>query len=387
MSSTSKDHNRSAEAALGRAMVDSDRANSKGLPDKLKTFLLTGSYTLAQISEHMGKQYTRDMVWRQAFGGLAGQPLLFEQRDRRDMQIFSLVPQSSKTIVSANWYSRAADKNHPYMWVQFHFGWNKFDSGELPQRIRIFPITDVHYGAKAHSAKRFKDYLKYILENDDAYATLNGDIIDNALPHSVGASVMENIMTPSEQLWGTDDGKEPGIIAMLKPLADAGKLLFGLPGNHCWRSWVAANLDPCRIMCRELGIQYFSEPVCMDVLAWGQRFTFYFHHGVTGSGTPGGKLNAAGKPLEWAEHHAFTFMGHVHTPLHNEVSRIVRKRTFDKTGKLVKFGLEERSQLVAIGDSHHSFYSTYASRAGFSPSAWGAQALQIFHDGSYRITE
>ncbi|HTM68094.1 MAG TPA: hypothetical protein VL426_02240 [Candidatus Binatia bacterium] len=304
---------------------------------------------------------------------------LFEQKDTTNASIFLAAPRPlDKTVKPRDWALWRASKDVPYLWIQFPMDL------KVP-RLKIVPLSDVHYGARAHNRKRFGEYLKWIESQSDVYTFLNGDIIENAIDGSIGGAVYESILTPDEQIWGSYDGKEPGIIELLRPIAH--KVLWAQPGNHEWRTWKKTNLDPLKVICRELGIPYYSEPIFADVLVWGHRFTFHCHHGTTGSNTKGGKMNAAGRPAEYQEAVDFEIMGHVHDSMANPVTRIVRRREFDAKGQLIGFRLEERAQYTVICPSFHGYFGSYGSRAGYAPGSWGSVSCTLYKDGKYRASE
>jgi hypothetical protein len=304
---------------------------------------------------------------------------LFEQKNHLNVPVFAASHQPVKGQEKPrNWALWTGHGEEPYLWIQF-------PHDLALDRLKIVPLSDVHYGARAHSRKRFGDYLKWMAATDEVYGFLNGDIIENAIDGSIGGAVYESILTPDEQLYGSKERKEPGIIELLRPVAH--KLLWAQPGNHEWRTWKKTNLDPLKVICRELGIPYFSEPVYADVLAWGHRFPFYCHHGTTGSGTKGGKMNSAGRPAEFQEAVNFIIMGHVHDSMMNPTSRIVRERTYDEKGRPHVGQLIEKPQYVVVCPSFHGYFGSYGSRAGYAPGSWGSVACTLYKDGNYRVSE
>jgi hypothetical protein len=332
--------------------------------------------TLAEIAKELDRKVLTEAQLR----GMALPPgyVIFEQRSPSGVPVFlALAPPPVTAEQPRDWSIWQNPKGQPYIWIQFH-------NRDL-KRIRLIPVSDVHYGARAHSRQRFQEYVNWIRDTPDVYCFLNGDIIENAIDGAIGGAVYESCMTPDEQIWGTHDKREPGMIEILRPIAH--KILWALPGNHEWRTWKAANLDPLRVICSELKIPYYNEPIFADVLAWGHRFPFYCQHGASGSGTKGGKLNAAGRPAEFQEHIAFVIMGHVHDSMANDVTRIVRRRTFDAQGRLTGFRLEERSQYTVIAPSFMQYFGTYGTRAGYAPGSWGTVSCTLHDDGSYRVSE
>ncbi len=350
--------------------------NKKADPTTLADFL-SSPHTAAEIAKHLKIPRLDEEKVRKLT--LPPSHALFEQKNGDNVSVFVTAPRPlDKTVRPRSWALWTSGRREPYLWIQFPMDL------KVP-RLKIVPLSDVHYGAKAHSTKRFREYLKWIEATDDAYAFLNGDIIENAIDGSIGGAVYESTLTPREQLYGSDEKKEPGMIELLRPIAH--KILWAQPGNHEWRTWKKANLDPLEIVCRELGIPYFSEPIYADVLAWGRRFTFYCHHGTTGSGTKGGKMNAASRPAEFQESVDFVIMGHVHDSMANAVTRIIRRRDYDDKGNLVGFRLEERPQYVVVCPSFYGYFESYGSRAGYAPGSWGSVACALFKDGNYRTSE
>ena len=59
------------------------------------------------------------------------------------------------------------------------------DLGEDTEEVFIVPLSDLHIGA-TFNQKKFEDYRQWILDRDNAYCVINGDVIDNAITESIG---------------------------------------------------------------------------------------------------------------------------------------------------------------------------------------------------------
>ena len=74
---------------------------------------------------------------------------------------------------------------------------------KFENEIRVVPIGDMHIGSIEFNLDRWKKFKQYILENEDIYIFLLGDLIDNQTINShspFSISVIDGIaMTPSEQ--------------------------------------------------------------------------------------------------------------------------------------------------------------------------------------------
>lgn len=105
--------------------------------------------------------------------------------------------------------------------------------------IRIFPIADVHIGAKESDLDGFSKFLKRVESDEDSYIVIVGDLLNNATKTSV-SNVYEETMPPSAQV---DYAAE-----LLSPVAD--RILACVGGNHERRSKKDVDLDPLyAVMC------------------------------------------------------------------------------------------------------------------------------------------
>lgn len=305
---------------------------------------------------------------------------LFETRNERNEPLFVVVASETRPGLRERIWSMWRHQGiHPWIWIQMPH--------DLPfKELKIVPLSDIHYGARAHSYKRFLEYLKWIEETPNVFTFLNGDILENAIDGSIGGAAYESIMTPDEQVWGRPgDPDKVGMIELLRPIRH--KILWSQPGNHEWRTWKKTNIDPGKIICRELDIPYFDEPIFADILAWGQRFTFYCHHGTSGSQTKGGKINNARKPAGFQTPVHFIIMGHVHDSMANVDTVHVPRRKFDENGRVVEHYIEEVPRYTIICPSYHGYFGSYGSRAGYSPGSWGSVSCMLYKEGNYRSSE
>lgn len=352
-------------------------------PDLSRTKNKTSPAAMQAIAEFLARPRTHDEVAntfrfenedRETVRSLPlpEQYTLFEQKTRDGKSLYVAIKQDGIERAYAYW----KHVEHPYLWVQ------------LPElagfdRVELIGLSDVHYGAKGHNLRGFQRDIEYIRKTPNAYGFLNGDLIDNALGDSIGGAVYDQVLSPEEQIYGRQGHDPvPGIIDLLMPIRH--KLILGKPGNHEWRSWKHANIDPTRIICDKLQIPYFSEPVYTDILWRGHRFTFYTHHGVSGSNTKGGKINAAVRPAGFQEAVDFVIMGHVHDAMAIPSERIERVRTQDEHGVLHPARLAMHTQHGIILPSYYKYFGTYGSRAEYAPGSWRMIKCQLMQDGNYR---
>lgn len=125
--------------------------------------------------------------------------------------------------------------NPNYRMLSYHFD----------NEITIYPLSDLHIGAKGCMLKEIKDIIKKIKESPNTYFTLGGDLIDNAVLVGKGLGMYEVEKTPIEQI--------KIVVDLFKDIAD--KCLCIIPGNHEDRSEKAVGVNPAYLIATELGIK------------------------------------------------------------------------------------------------------------------------------------
>ena len=162
----------------------------------------------------------------------------------------------------------------------------------LKEDMIIYPISDVHLGSKEHLNKEWIKFCNNILSKDNVFVTLGGDLINNATRSSV-SNVFEDTMRPSEQ--------KKIMAEMLKPLAEAGRILCAVSGNHERRSGKDADDDPMYdIMCKLDLEDVYRENLAVVKLRFGRKdnngktnptYCFAVTHGAGGGMYTGASVN------------------------------------------------------------------------------------------------
>jgi transposase len=248
----------------------------------------------------------------------------------------------------------------PYQLVQLDDA--LFDNPE--QEVRIIPIYDVHYGHAACKYTKFKNYVNWIADNDNVLTFLGGDIMENALDDGRGMTYSQSI-PPDQQI--------EQMCELLAPIAH--KILFSLPGNHCYRTEKRSGIDPAMIVAKNLKVPYFNGPVYCSILGMGNKWRMYAAHGTGGSQTKGGKLNAGGKARRFTDFINWYSTGHCHDPIINPETCIVE----DVANCCLKFATE----WTVIAPSFLHWEQTYAYKAEMAPPGKGGAVLTINADGNY----
>lgn len=278
-------------------------------------------------------------------------------RNTHGEKVYLLLPEIRKVKLKPKvWKYQWQPDGQPYIWVDMPSKWDK---------LKIVPLADVHFGSVAHLDTKFREYINYIAENDNVFAVILGDLLENSHGDSnKGVSIYEQDIRPKSQV--------EQMCELLSPIAH--KILWAIPGNHEDRSRIR-DYDPLERICEKLDIPYNYMPIYADIIWNDHIFTFHCSHGRSGAGTKGGKINSAIKPQNMQEHVHFTISAHVHDAMVNRTSRICRDR--------VNFKLEEKKQYVIICPSFMGYFESYAAKSGYEPGSVGAITCDLYSNGDY----
>ena len=127
-------------------------------------------------------------------------------------------------------------------------------SGNYPiARIRVprgmqalINFSDLHVGHPNFKESVLDMGIRWALEYE-ALCIGGGDWMENATKHSIGAGVVEQIMTPQEQI--------EYLKGKFAPLKD--RFIGVYTGNHEDRTYKETGLDPMQIIAGALGLPYF----------------------------------------------------------------------------------------------------------------------------------
>jgi len=112
------------------------------------------------------------------------------------------------------------------------------------ESVEVIPIGDVHVGDEFFDEKMLKRWIDYILEKENRYVILNGDLMDMALTTSISDTYGAK-MSPSQQVQY--------VAKMLSPIKDR-VLAFGT-GNHSERVYRSTGIDVDYLLALELGLK------------------------------------------------------------------------------------------------------------------------------------
>lgn len=188
--------------------------------------------------------------------------------------------------------------------------------------LEIYPLCDLHVGDDKTDLKLFDNFKKYILEKENRFLILNGDLMNNAIKSSV-SNVYKETLSPHEQ--------KKWLIQELRPLKN--RILGITSGNHEARTKKESDVDLTEDIAFALGLENIYDYNCIFVkvrfgklLGKEKKPVTYLIHATHGAG--GGKF--IGNSLNNLENYGLMYegvdifiMGHVHGRVSTRSTKIV----------------------------------------------------------------
>ena len=234
---------------------------------------------------------------------------------------------------------------------------------DLPfaEQIEIHPMADKHIGDSMCDFKSIMEEIEYIKRTPNAYCILGGDLMDTAVASSIGDTYGANLQ-PMEQL--------KQCVKLFQPLADEGKILAVLPGNHEARVYKSDGLDITELMCAQLGIpEKYSPTTALLFVRFGRNpqrtpyrpllYTIYCTHGSGGGKKEGGKVNRLADLACIVDADCYVH-AHTHLPL------IFKEAFFRVTSSNSSVALVDK---LFVNCAASLNYGGYGDKAGFKPAS------------------
>lgn len=236
----------------------------------------------------------------------------------------------------------------------------KVISRDLPQfeEIEIYPLGDAHIGDPNQDKKRLDSFIKEVLEQNNRYVIVNGDIINNAVRQGV-SDVYAEELTPNEQIDTT--------VNLLAPIKD--RILAITEGNHEARTYRTDGILIMYQVARRLEIfECYSSGAYLLFVKFGKSqgrdcrkmpYAIYGKHGSGGGKKVGAKAIRLIEMSEVIDADIF-LVSHTHTPM------ILRKKFFR-----VDYRNEKATQVEQLFINTNAFleYGGYGEEKGFAPTS------------------
>lgn len=226
-------------------------------------------------------------------------------------------------------------------------------------RVEIIPIGDVHYGNPCftESSEELLDgYIEYIMNTEGAYTVLMGDLIESANRRAT----FKLKVTPQEQYeW---------IIKKFRPLADAGKIIAMISGNH--ENWIFTDkgFNIMKMLAISLDVPYLGDAGYIGMKVGKEFYTAYVTHPASGVTKKSSKI----RMLEelGAIHEVNMIMcGHIHS--------IIGEDQLKLRPNFVSGDIDKVKQLL-ISTGAYLEYGDYAEQRRYKPEKMGAPKVKLY---------
>ena len=243
------------------------------------------------------------------------------------------------------------------------------DKQRFPKRfpqVELIHLTDMQIGAKNFERAKFLRYRSWILAEPYRFVLLGGDVVDAATVLSVG-SPYDNTGEPIEQV---DEATE-----ILQPLAEAGRILGYVGGNHERRT--SKTFGDCgRLIAKSLQVPYSGGVQLIDVY-FGKHdpFKISLWHGAGSAKTKGAKAQMLHRFM--GQHSSQLYLvGHLHDCVVLPDWRIERAPT----------GLQKVKVVGVMSSSFMSYWNSYAETYAMNPSDTMMGRTILWPDSKWEVT-
>lgn len=232
--------------------------------------------------------------------------------------------------------------------------------------IRIYPISDVHFGAAEHMVREWELFCQRVVDEPNSYVILGGDLLNNGTKTSV-SNVYEETLRPREAKRIMCD--------MLEPLKK--KVLCMVNGNHERRNKDVDDSPSYDIACKLDIENVYRENIAFMKIQIGSvegdgksnpTYTFAVTHGSGGGILTGGAVNRNERFAYAIDGVDCLVVGHTHKPFTTQPGKIKldchNNRVTVQPFKVV-------SMTSWLG------YSSYAAQKMLLPTSFCPQAITL----------
>lgn len=235
----------------------------------------------------------------------------------------------------------------------------------------IIPVSDVHLGSREHLHSQWRKFCEDVLKQDNIFITLGGDLVNNGTRSSV-TNVFEETMRPAEQ--------KRVMAEMLRPLAEAGRIICAVRGNHEKRSGKDADDDPMYDIMAKLDLEdIYRENVAFVKVCMGDKrasgdtnptYCLAVTHGAGGGIYTGAAVNRNERFATVVDGLDGLIVGHTHKGAITKPQKIF----IDKHNNKVSF-----KQYVVVSSVSWLQYGGYALAKMMLPASTGEpQTMKLY---------
>ncbi len=223
-----------------------------------------------------------------------------------------------------------------------------------------YPLGDLHKGSPAHAREKWRQWLRYFDERQDATLAFTGDGLNAALTTSVSDTYAEVQSVPEAR-------KE--LQAEFRPLAERDQIDLLLPGNHEWRCERATNECPISVISEVLDIEdrYARDAALIRYIVGDIEYKMFVAHGTRGGRRAGGRANSLEDMQDVIDADVYV-LAHAHTQMAFKQQKFIYVPSAAKV---------ERRTRYFVGSGSFLGYESYAARGLYRPTAIGAPRIRF----------
>jgi hypothetical protein len=230
------------------------------------------------------------------------------------------------------------------------------------EEIELIHLTDIQYGNRRCNKQALRNYIAYVLAQDNRFVLFGGDCVDAGTSVSVGS--------PFDQ----EGNPESEVLAFVDELAPMAHRILGYVGGNHERRGEQTFGDLGLLISTLLRVPYSPGKQYIDIAfgSW-KYFRISLHHGTGAGTTHGGATNMIYRFMMQGDSHLY-LVGHLHKGI---LLNDVREERDNKT-------LTMRSVQI-VGGMSSSFldhYGTYAEIKGLRVSGSAMIHTIIKKDGT-----
>ena len=254
-----------------------------------------------------------------------------------------------------------------------------------PDIFDIYPIGDMHLGSVACVEDELEKTLQEILKKPKAYIVGMGDytecITNNDPRFDIGGLaswvVKDNIVESQRQR----------VRELFKPLAEKGKILGLLSGNHEEKVHSVWQYDMTRNLCQDLKVPYGGYS-CFLVMNFNRsktptlathEYIIHCFHGAGSAQTEGARTMRLMRLVNDISAHIY-LMGHLHCITTYTPDRLSYSRGRIKSTNLIATTTGSWLKAYAQPRSGQQLNPGYAEQKGYKPNRIGCPVLHIWPD-------
>lgn len=235
-----------------------------------------------------------------------------------------------------------------------------FNTDKRFSEIELYIISDLHVGSELFDEELWQAFKKQIIEKDNRYVIIGGDMFEFATRTSKGNPYTQTLPPHLQKEW---------LIRELHDIKD--RIVCMIPGNHEGRSNREVDLYPLYDVATILGIsKVYRENFAVLDLGVGERdgnkqirYVGYIIHKA--------KNNITYGVADSLEGFDFVVYGHDHRP--HELAR--RKLTYDTKNKCVRL-----KNIENIDSGSFMTFGGYGAKSGYRPQS--DKKYKIILDGN-----